>query len=225
MLKVFADNIWFIDGDPIHFKLIPFETRMVIVRLRSGELWIHSPVQVSAERMASIDKLGRVRHLVGPNRLHAWRVTDWKAQYENAEVWLSPKSDEPGLSGIELSSACPAAWAGEMDQELFGGHKYLDEVLFLHRESRTLIVTDLIQRHDSANERSFWRMVKGWAGVLGSGGVPRDLRLTFSDRAAARQSLERVLSWDFDKCVIGHGFNIDSDAKAYLAQAFRWLLA
>jgi hypothetical protein len=87
-----------------------------------------------------------------------------------------------------------------------------------------LIVTDLIQRHDPHGQSWWWRVVKGWAGVLGSeGGTSRDLRWTFRDKAAARRSAERILAWDFDRLVIAHGACVEHGARAVVARAFAWL--
>ena len=100
---------------------------------------------------------------------------------------------------------------------------FLDEVVFCHRASRTLIVTDLIQRHDADAQPWFWRIVKGWAGVLGKGGTARDLRASFRDRDAARRSRELIMGWDFENLVISHGACMSGGAKPYVNDAFAWL--
>jgi hypothetical protein len=56
-----------------------------------------------------------------------------------------------------------------------------------------------------------------------NGGVARDIRMTFTKRDLARQSLERLLSWDFDKLIIAHGDCIETDAKSFVEEKFRWL--
>jgi hypothetical protein len=53
--------------------------------------------------------------------------------------------------------------------------------------------------------------------------VSADMKIAFLNRSLARQSLERLLSWDFDKLIIAHGECIESGAKQYLKRAFRWL--
>jgi hypothetical protein len=55
------------------------------------------------------------------------------------------------------------------------------------------------------------------------GVVGRDMRMTFLNRRLARQSLEKLLSWDFDKLIIAHRACFESDAKEYVKRAFRWL--
>jgi hypothetical protein len=45
------------------------------------------------------------------------------------------------------------------------------------------------------------------------GSVTLDIRLSFTHRDLARRSLEKLLSWDFDKLIIAHGDCIEKDAE------------
>jgi hypothetical protein len=60
-------------------------------------------------------------------------------------------------------------------------------------------------------------------GLVPQAGVGRDMRLTFFHRDLARQSLQELLSWDFDKLIIAHGACVESEAKQYVKEAFSWL--
>ncbi len=47
-LKEVDQNIWIADGDLIQMDLegvfkLPFQTRMTVIKLNDGKLWIHSP--------------------------------------------------------------------------------------------------------------------------------------------------------------------------------------
>jgi hypothetical protein len=154
-------------------------------------------------------------------------VASSKALYPAATVWVSPRFRErhPDLpADRSLDGDATDTWGSEVEHLVFAGSKFLDEVVFLHRPSKTLIVTDLIQRHRPDAESWFWRIVKGWAGVLGDeGGTSRDLRWTFRDRTAARRSAEQVLDWDFDRLIISHGTCVHENAKDVVARAFTWL--
>ena len=44
-------------------------------------------------------------------------------------------------------------------------HALLDEVVFLHRPSRSLIVTDLIQKHADPKDAWPWRLIEKAAGI------------------------------------------------------------
>jgi hypothetical protein len=54
--------------------------------------------------------------------------------------------------------------------------------------------------------------------------LSRVIRWTsFSDRAAARRSIDAVLALDFERVVVGHGLPIERGGKAALMAAFSWL--
>ncbi len=65
--KPVADNIWVVDGEAISFYGLPFTTRMTIVRLSNGDLFIHSPIALTKALRQQVELLGTVRHLVSPN--------------------------------------------------------------------------------------------------------------------------------------------------------------
>jgi glyoxylase-like metal-dependent hydrolase (beta-lactamase superfamily II) len=45
------------------------------------------------------------------------------------------------------------------------------------------------------------------------------------DRRAARQSLERILAWDFDRVVVAHGDVLENGGPDALRAGYAWLLA
>lgn len=229
ILQPFGRNIWTMDGDPVRmFGALPFTTRMTIIRLDSGDLWVHSPVAPTSERRHAVDALGPVTHLVAPNRLHSLGIDPWKAHYPSAKVWVSPGFSQrhPDIAIDEvLTSGIETTWSSEIGHCVVDGHAVLDEVVFLHKVSRTLIITDLIQKHEAASDSRFWRCVKHLNGILGkSGGVPRDVRLSIRNRAAFRRSLGTVLDWEFDNLTLAHGHCLRGGAKEDVSRAFGWIV-
>ena len=201
---------------------------MTVVRLESGGLWLHSPVRPTEERRHAVDQLGPVRDLVAPNKIHSLGIAPWKALYPSATVWASPAFSKrhPDIAvDAVLLNEVQAPWRSDIDLCVIEGHAALDEVAFLHKASRTLILTDFIQKHDAAGETWFWRGVKRMVGILGpAGGVPLDIKLSVRDKAAMRRSIERILDWDFDNLIIAHGHCRQGGAKDDVRRAFAWLL-
>src|ERR1019366_5529315 len=74
---------------------VPFPTRMVVVRLSDGGLWVWSPTQLVPTLRRAIEALGLVRHLVWPNRMHYGHVAEWKRAFPGASAWASPGVREP----------------------------------------------------------------------------------------------------------------------------------
>lgn len=200
------ENIWNLEGDEVKMFMIPFHTRMTIIRLSDGKLWLHSPIALNNERLNSVKQLGEVSYIVAPNIFHHLFIGGWLKQFPSAELWgakgLAKKRPDLSFCG-NLKEAPEPEWATKIDQLYFQGSKVLTEVVFLHKQSKTLIMTDLIQNHDRNNEVLFWKIVKNVIGVLSpNGGVPKDLKMTIRDKSAARKSLNTLLGWEFDRLII-----------------------
>ena len=227
-LQTFAENISVVDGPPIRAVGVTFTTRMIIVKLADGTLWVNSPVSVPLDILDRIIALGPVRYLVAPTRMHVWRLEEWHALFPEAELWAPPqipnKFKRLPFVGV-LRDKPPRGWGDDLDQLVFKGNFFIDEVFFFHEKSRTVILADFIQNRPITKGKPFRNALFKLAGVAYPyGGVPVDIRLSFNNRNLARESLEKLLSWDFEKPIIGHGVCIEKDAKPFIERAFRWLV-
>lgn len=190
---------------------------MIVVKLVDGSVWINSPVEADPAQMRMIAQIGPVKYLVSPTPLHDWRLEAWAKVFPQAQCW-SVKSPEHTLTG-----EAPIAWAADLDQLVFRGSRVLDEVEFLHKPSRTLIFTDFIQQYAVQPGKPLLNVFTKLAG-LRDGGVPPDIRLSFAGhKREGRQSLEKLLAWDFDGFIPAHGDCIEHDAKPFVRNAFAWL--
>ena len=66
-LSPFAPDIWVGEGPVVSFVGFPYLTRMVVVRLSGGALFVWSPIALSPEIKAAVDALGPVRFLISPD--------------------------------------------------------------------------------------------------------------------------------------------------------------
>jgi hypothetical protein len=224
-LQSFAEDVWIVNGPSVRFVFASLPTRMIVVKLGDGSLWINSPVDVSGETLNQIQTIGPVRYLVAPTTFHIWRLEQWHQLFPNAELWGPPKVSRGwshlAFAGL-LQDVAPARWAGDLEQVIFKGHLFVEEVEFLHKKSRTLILTDFLQNYHAEPGDVAGNMTKKIGGVL-NGGVPLDLRLSFTNRRLGREVLAKLLSWDFDKLIVAHGSCVEHQAKAFVENAFRWL--
>lgn len=215
VLRCFGDDLWIADGPTVRFFGMPYPTRMVVMKLNDGSLWIYSPVAATFEQAVRVEEIGPVGHLVSPTPLHDWRLKSWAGFFPRARVWKASA----------LGDVPPPAWERDIDQVAFRGSAVLSEIEFFHRRSRTLIMADFIQNFQAMPRRPLRNMLLRWGGIL-QGGAPRDLRLSFLGkrrRRMGRESLRGILSWDFDKLIVAHGDCVDTDAKAFVERSFRWL--
>ena len=236
-LKPVAAGLWIVDGPIVRMAAplgtsAPFPTRMTLVRLPDGGLWCHSPIAPDATLFDAVDALGPVRHLVSPNKLHYAHVAAWKQRYPQAIAWASPGVRERAASqhievrfDADLADAPPPAWAGTLDQLRFKGSRAIEEVVFLHRPSATLILADLIENFDAERLTVPMRWIARLGGVLAPAGrMPLDMRLTFlGHKAEARACIERMLGWHPQRIILAHGRCFMDQGEAELRRAFAWL--
>lgn len=234
--KPLGPDLWMIDGPRIDmaagvFK-IPFPTRMIVARLPGGGLWVHSPIALSDDLRAVIDGLGAPRVLIAPNKIHYAAVQDWLEAYPGAQSWGVPgigaRAKANGIAVTiqhRLGDTPPPDWADTLDQTVIRGSRFMEEAVFFHRATGTLILTDLIENFAPARLGWAMRIMTRLAGNLGPHGrAPLDLRLTFAGRKAlARPGLERMLGWPVRQITMAHGDPIFTDAPARLRAAFDWL--
>ncbi|MGV6848331.1 MAG: DUF4336 domain-containing protein [Marinibacterium sp.] len=232
-LKPVARDIWIIDGPAIRFYGIPFSTRATVVRLKNGDLWVHSPTRLTDALRKEVAALGPVRHLIAPNWIHYAYIAEWQAAFPNALAWAAPgvvaRAAQKGLDlriDAELTQNAPEDWAGEIDQMIVEGSKVHREAVFFHRASRTLILTDLIENFEAAKVRFWLRPLLWFAGIVDPDGkMPPDMRATFRNgRSTLRSAVERMIGWAPERVILAHGRWYDHNAVAELKRAFRFVL-
>ena len=76
-----------------------FPTRMTVVRLSDGAIWVNSPVPVSFADIGKIVSLGLVKYLVADTPRHVWRLEGWHTHFPEAPVGLPQHSDDPEKGG------------------------------------------------------------------------------------------------------------------------------
>ncbi len=232
-LKPVGDDIWIVDGPHIGFYGIPFPTRMTVIRLAGGELFIHSPIALSDGLKAEVEALGRVRHLVSPNWIHYAYIADWQKAFADTLAWAAPNVGARAKKfhmdirfDRELGDTPPPEWAEEVDQLIAHGSTAHVEVVFFHKPSRTLILTDLIENFEKSKVPFWLRAVLPLAGVMDPDGkAPVDMRMTFRrGKPALRKAVQRMIDWGPERVILAHGRWYERDGVAELKRAFRWVL-
>lgn len=233
-LKDVDQNIWIVDGDLIQMDMkifkLPFQTRMTVVKLNDGKLWIHSPIAPNEGLFTELDALGKVAYLISPNKIHYAYIADWRKRYPHAQAWSSPGVEERAKSqnvkvefDAPLTDMAPDLWSDEIEHK---GSSVIEEVVFFHKSTKTLILTDLIENFEPENIaspicRRFYRLARVTAP---DGQTPIDYRMTFIGRQReAKVSFARMLNWKPDKIVLAHGLCFFKNGTDELRRAFRWI--
>jgi hypothetical protein len=233
-LKPVAKDVWIVDGPAIRFGMpwpkMAFPTRMTIIRICGGRLFVHSPTPLTASLKTEIEALGEVAWIVGPNRIHYWWLPEWKAGFGAAEAWLAPRIAEQAKGRIdfparELSGRSGYPWDEEIATLPVTG-SFMTEVEFFHHASRTLVLTDFIENFEPRKLGWLARWVTWLGGAQDPDGqMPRDMRLTYSkQRPQLKAAVEQMIEWNPERVILAHGRWYETDGAAELRRAFRWVL-
>jgi len=232
MLEPLGSNLWFADGGIVSFNGFDYPTRMAVVRLVDGGLWLWSPIEKRAALETEIRALGAVRHIVSPNKLHYLFLGEWQAAFPDAQLWGTEatiaKCPDLRFAGA-LSDEAPAEWKGQIDQFYFDNSPFLDELIFFHRASSTAIIADLSQTFSDAFLKRHWpwwmrpiarlsKMVEGW------GYPPIDYRISFRRRASASPKIRALIGEHPQHVLVAHGEIVRTGGESFLRRAFSWLL-
>jgi hypothetical protein len=220
--RAIAPGLWCVDGD---WRGSPLRRRMTLMKLASGDLVVHSAILMAQEDLAALARLGRVRAVVIPNTLHADEGPAFAERWPGCELY-APAATARKLRrrGRADARAVEADWPPQLDREIacvpIEGTR-MHEAAFVHRASRTLVLTDLCFNMPADAFSGLLRTVMRWNGVLDTFGPSRIMKLLMtSDRAALFRSLERVLALDFDRVIVGHGRILETGGPARLRDSF-----
>jgi len=226
MLRELDRALW-VAEQPLRFLGIEVGARMTVVRLADDRLLVHSPIRPTPELLAAVRALGETAVLIAPNRFHHLFAGDWLAAHPQARLFVAPgvEAKRPDLprAGILTDEPDPL-WREALEQVVVRGLPMVNEVVFFHRPTRTLIATDLafhIGPEAPAPTRLFVRL----SGRFGRLAPTLVERLMTRDRAALRASLERILAWPFERVIVAHGAVLETGGRRELARGYDWLLA
>ncbi len=212
------DDLWVVQR-PLAFLGLELGTRMSVIRF-GDDLLLHSPVAPNDALCNALADLGRVRWVIGPNRFHHLYLGGWMAL--GAEGWAVPslhrKRADLTFSGT-VGTASP--WPDALQTFALSCFPCGDEAVFLHRPSRTLVVSDLLFNFGADTPlltRVTMRIGLAYPGVCCSA-----LERVLMKRPAARRDLAHILAWDFDRVVLAHGAVVGEGGHDALRQAYDWL--
>lgn len=198
--------------------------RMTVIRLPDGSVLLHSPIPIDDALAAEIEAVGPVRHLVAPSCFHHLYLGHAHERWPDATTYAAPKlaKKRPDLTlHHTLTDTPPEAWDDALDVRVLPGIPAVNEALFYHRPTRTLIVTDLIfnlQRPEGALAPIVFRLF----GTYKKAAVSRLFRSTIKDRASLAAALRDLLTaWTpIDRVLVAHGDPLEGPDAARLAEIF-----
>lgn len=238
-------NLYFANGDWIKFLNTPYPLRCYLKLLKNGNIFFFSPVQPHENLVNFINNLTKKNPdkkliLVSSNLLHFLFLFEWKEKFPNAIIIgnsdLQEKLDKKKIKiKLDLTYEKKQEINTLLNNEIIfteiKGSYIMKETIFYLKENKSIIITDLIQRHDT-NLQNYGKISKfllNLAGVSGNhGACPRDYKSTFywpfGKRDLAKECFKEVLEWEFDRVFLAHGKCVMENGKEYVRNALGFLI-
>ncbi|WP_200268685.1 hypothetical protein [Luteolibacter pohnpeiensis] len=197
------------------------QRNVAVLRLKNDQLVIHSTAPFSEQDIQDITSLGNPTWLVDALLRHSTFAREGVKAFPDARYLAPPGFDQEAEVTTENLLQPPAEWSGEIEVLSIDGAPDFGEIVMLHVASKTLVVCDLIINfpHESSwIQKQFLKL--GSVGGKSHPGMTKPFQNAIQDRAAFIQSIRKLLEWDFDRIIIGHGDRIESNGKRLLAKVF-----
>jgi len=201
--------------------------KMTIIKLSNGDLLIHDPCKINDAIKQEIDSLGVVRFIVAPGTYHHLFITDFQHKYPSAETFICPGLEQkrPDIPFDFILGDIPEPkWQADFEQVVIQGTKFIQEVVFFHKPSKTLILVDLLENigddysHKAGLLLQFW-----WKVVLKMWNKPKaapEYQMGWGNKTLVKTALEKILSWNAERLILAHGENIEGNVTSTLVKAW-----
>jgi Domain of unknown function (DUF4336) len=186
-----------------------------------------------AQLTQALDQIGTVRYIIAPNLYHHLFAQDFANHYPEAEFWAvnGILTKRPDLKPDKILTEATGNIGEDVLYLNFPAFRVFDitgnmpfnEYLFLHRPSKTLVITDTAFHFGAESHGAIQLLAK----VLGMYGKLRPTfleRLALRDRESALATLRETLTWDFDRVIMAHGSIIQTQGKAQWRSSCEWYL-
>ncbi len=232
MLIKLNNNIWYADQKQSYHG-IEVGTRMTVIKLIDGSVILISPISITPLLADSIRGVGVVSHIIAPNIYHHLYLEAAARYYPSAMILVAPglekKYSDINAQVLSKSLAIPfdnsieyTELLGYAVQEL-SGPVVLNEIVFFHKPSRTLIITD--GAYHIGKSSPFWSRLLAKISGLYYILSPTSLEKRASkNKKILRESVTKILKWPFDAVIMAHGEVISTQGKAKFQKGFEWLL-
>lgn len=224
--SIIPDQIYTFEKD-FSFHGLELGVRMTVIKNEEGELLIHSPIHLEAEEHSVLSDLGKVKAIVAPNHLHHLFIQDFLVCHPQLELYLAKglKKKRPDLEfGKDLYELSSIPSFPQITCLTLSAHRFLQETILFDNDTKTLILTDVIQYHQGEG-RFYAGIAAQCLGVYHQHAVPLDYRLMIKDKKLYQAHIQEILTWDFERVILSHGPIMEKDAKKTFSDCFSFLFS
>ncbi len=205
----------------IKMPLVQLGVTTTAIRTSRGVVLI-SPGKNIRDYESTLEDFGRVTDIVAPNLLHHVSIHTARELFPQANLW--------GVDGLKAKRAdvpwdktlTPSTWSYDDEIQMIPveGIPSCNEAVFFHRESKTLIATDLFFNITKPKGLGAW-IIFHLFGTYKKFAVSSFYMRFVKDEASFKNSIQKIFALDFDKIVVAHGDAVSTGAKAKVEAALR----
>ena len=228
VIREVTKGVWTFSKPFSRFGLVPIGGRSTAVKLSDGGVWVLASTPLTEQTKVTLDKLGPVKYIIGPDSVHHLFLGEFKKAYPDAKL-IAPEAaierfEDKTLKVDGKFGADPPGTLYGFENDIlhcyFSGFANKD-VAFFHPTSRTLIQADLLFNLPCTEQYSKSKS-SGHIPIFGHMGPASWMhsKMTWSmgtDKDAMRRDVKTVLGWEFERIIPCHGDVIETGGK----QAFR----
>jgi hypothetical protein len=199
--------------------LMKLPVRTTFVRVGTGNILISPGSVVSEDELRA---LSGVTDIVAPSFLHWAGVPRALSVFPRAKVWADAHLQKLHPEVKWTHNLSEATWNHQAELPVIEikGIPKISEHVFVHKKSRSLIVTDLVFNMTKISGIGPF-IILNLFGTYRRFAVSKFFLKFLEDKKAFEASLGEIFSYDFDNIILSHGENVIGDAKEKLAAACR----
>eukprot|EP01084_Bolivina_argentea_P045158 83122_1 len=226
-IKTFVENTIWTRDYIVEYMGTVFYARCTVIRLSNNKYLIHSPSPMD-DTFSKFLQNKEIEYIVAPGNYHYFNVALWNKIYPKAKILIAP-GVEYKAHNLKSSSIYGILHDNYIDYDkhsvlnkdfaltLIRGFSEMNEIVLLHKTTSTLIILDAIeyvtpQYYDYAN-RMFhlcWILFR-----MHNKALPApEYQYSLKYKNLAKQSFEKILSWNFNQIIISHGQNIQPQKES-----------
>ncbi len=162
-----------------------------------------------------------ITDIIAPSGFHHLGVKKVCALYPHAKTWGVPilKSKRKDIQWDYLISES-WSFSDTLQAIPLEGMPNVDEVVFYYKPTQSLIVTDLCFNHIHGSGLGYW-IIFHLFGTYKRFAISQFFLKFVKDKKAFKNSIDKILSLDFQEILIPHGENVTKNAKDKLVAALR----
>lgn len=193
--------------------------RSTMVTLKSGHKVLISPIKFNDTQLAAL-KNSPPQALVAPNKFHHLYISKAAKELGVSTIFVAPglEKKRPDIEWPVVLGDKTWIYQEKLPMVQLQGMPSLNECVFFHRETKTLIVTDFFFNL-SGLPGGFKTLPFKILGTFNAPAISKLILLATRNKKALKQSVQEILAWDFDRLVMAHGNIIETSAKEIFKKA------